>query len=67
MTFQGKEFTPKKRQLIVNLKQHFDAEQKAGNSVVTKNATGRVAAGLGIGEVTVKRIMAVHKQKKSCS
>jgi len=61
MTFQGKEFTPEMKQLIVNLKLHFDEEKKIGKSVLTKNATGRVAQGLGIGEATVKRIMAAHK------
>ena len=62
MAFQGKEFTPEMKQLIVNLKLHFDEEKKAGKSVSTKNATGRVAHGLGIGDATVKRIMAGHKQ-----
>ena len=64
MVFQGKEFTPEMKQLIVNLKQHFDEEKKAGKAVSTKNAAGRVAHGLGIGEATVKRIMATLKQKK---
>jgi len=62
MAFQGKEFTPEMKQLIVNLKLYFDEEKKIGKSVLTKNATGRVAHGLGIGEATVKRIMATHKQ-----
>ncbi len=64
MAFQGKEFTPEMKQLIVNLKLHFDEEKKSGKSVLTKNATGRVAHGLGIGDATVKRIMAAHKQMK---
>jgi transposase len=64
MAFQGKEFTPEMRQLVVNLKLHFDQEKKAGKSVSTKNATGRVAQGLGIGQATVKRIIAAHKQGK---
>jgi transposase len=64
MAFQGKEFTPEMKQLIVNLKQHFDKEKKAGKTVSTRNAIGRVAHGLGVGEVTVKRIMADHKQGK---
>jgi transposase len=63
MAFQGKEFTPEMRQLVVNLKLHFDQEKKAGKSVSTKNATGRVAQGLGIGEATVKRVIAAHKGK----
>ncbi len=64
MAFQGKEFTPEMKLLIVSLKLHFDQEKKAGRSVSTKNAAGRVANGLGIGEATVKRIMAAHKQGK---
>ena len=64
MAFQGKEFTPEMKQLVVSLKQHFDEEKKAGKAVSTKNAVGRVAHGLGIGEATVKRIMATLKQKK---
>ncbi len=62
MAFQGKEFSPEMKQLIVNLKLHFDEEKKLGKSVLTKNAAGRVARGLRIGEATVKRIMATHKQ-----
>ena len=61
MAFQGKEFTTEMKQLIVSLKLHFDKERKAGKSVSTKNATRRVVQGLGIGEATVKRIMAAHK------
>ena len=64
MAFQGKEFTPEMKQLVVNLKQHFDEEKKAGRTISTKNATGRVAKGLGVGEATVKRIMAADKQGK---
>ena len=64
MAFQGKEFTPEMKQLIVNLKLYFDKEKKIGKSVLTKNATGRVAHGLGIGEATVKRVMAAHKQRE---
>jgi hypothetical protein len=65
MAFQGKEFTPEMKQLIVNLKLHFDEEKKTGKTVSTRNAIGRVAHGLGVGEATVKRIMADHKQGKS--
>ncbi len=64
MAFQGKEFTPEMKQLIVNLKEHFDKEKKAGKTVETKNSTKRVAEGLSIGVVTVKRIMAAHNQRK---
>jgi len=65
MAFQGKEFSSDMKQVIVNLKLHFDEEKKAGKSVLTKNAAGRVANGLGIGEATVKRIMAAHRLVKN--
>jgi len=64
MSFKGKEFTPEMNQLIINLKLHFDSEKGASRFVSTKNATERVAQGLGIGEATVKRIMAEHKHVK---
>ena len=65
MAFQGKEFTPEMKQLVINLKQYFDKEKKAGKFVSTANAVGRVAKGLGIGESTVKRIMSASKQEKT--
>ena len=65
MAFQGKEFSPEMKDLVVNLKHHYDQEKRSGKSVSTKNATGRVAAGLGIGEATVKRIMAAHKKQRT--
>lgn len=67
MAFQGKEFTPEMKKLVVNLKQHYDQERKSGKSVSTKNAAGRVSIGLGIGEVTVKRIMASYGNEGKCS
>lgn len=63
MAFQGKEFTPEMKDLVVNLKHHYDQEKRSGKSVSTKNAAGRVAVGLGIGEATVKRIMAARKKQ----
>ena len=65
MGFQGKEFTPKMKQLVVNLKTHFDREKKAGKTVSTKNSTRRVAEGLSIGIATVKRIMAAQNQRET--
>lgn len=62
MSFQGQELTAGMRQMIVNLKSHFDAEKKIGEFVPTKNSTKRVAEGLGIGEATVKRVMADQKK-----
>ena len=46
------------KQLVMNLKRHFDAEKRAEKYVSTQNAAKRVAQGLDIGEATVKRIMA---------
>jgi len=63
MAFQGKEFTPEMRQLVVNLKAYFDEEKKSGKTVPTKDSTKRVAQGLSIGVATVKRIMAAHQWK----
>ena len=52
------------KQLIVNFKLHFEAEKRTSEFVLTTNATERVAHGLGIGEATVKRIMAAYKHSK---
>ena len=60
MSHRGKEFTPEMKQLVVRLKQYFDAERAAGPAVLTKDAAGRTAQALGIGKVTVKRIMAEY-------
>jgi transposase len=62
MAFQGKDFTPEMRQLVINLKLHFDEERKNHKEVSTRNPTLRTAKGLGIGEITVKRIMAEYRQ-----
>jgi len=62
MAFQGKEFSPEMTQMIVNLKLHFDSEKKTGKFVSTQNAIERVATGLGIGEITVKRVMADYNK-----
>ena len=64
MSFQGKEFSSEITQMIVNLKLHFDSEKKTGKFVSTQNAIKRVATGLGIGEITVKRIMADYNKGK---
>ncbi len=63
MGFQGKEFTPDMVQLVIHLKHHFDAEKRSDAMVSTANPTGRTALGLGIGEATVKRIMARYKRE----
>jgi len=60
MSFQGKDFTPAMKQLVINLKLHFDEERKHSKEVSTRNPTLRTAQGLDIGEITVKRIMAEY-------
>ena len=62
MSFQGKDFTPAMKQLVINLKLHFDEERKNHKAVSTRNPTLRTAQGLDIGEITVKRIMAEYRQ-----
>ena len=62
MSFQGREFTLEMKQLVINLKLHFDEERKNQQAVSTRNPTLRTAQALGIGEITVKRIMAEYRQ-----
>ena len=59
---QGKALDARARQLVVQLKQHFDQERRAGSFVTTKNPAGRVAAALGIGLRTVKEILSTYNQ-----
>ena len=63
MSFQGKEFTAEMVQLVVNLKCNYDAEKRLGPVVPTVDPVKRVANGLGIGEATVKRIMARYNKE----
>ena len=57
---QGKALDARERQLIVQLKHHFDQERQAGPFVTTKDPAGRVAAALGIGLRTVKEILSTY-------
>ena len=59
---QGKALDARARQLVVQLKQHFDQERLAGPFVATKNPAGRVGAALGIGLRTVKEILSTYHQ-----
>src|SRR3954447_17780524 len=61
MSFQGKDFTPAMKPLVMNLKLHFDEERKNHKEVSTRNPTLRTAQGLDIGEITVKSIMAEYR------
>ena len=62
MSFQGQDFTPAMKQLVINLKLHFDEERKHSKEVSTRNPTLRTAQGLDIGEITVKSIMAEYRR-----
>lgn len=64
MSFQGKDFTPEMKQMVINLKRHFDEERRNYKEVSTRNPTLRTAQGLGIGEVTVKRIIADDRKQQ---
>jgi hypothetical protein len=63
MTFQGKEFTQGMKQLVVNLKQFNDIERRQ-NNLKAACALEQTAKGLGIGEATVRRIMAEYNKNK---
>jgi transposase len=65
MSFQGKDFTPEMKQMVINLKRHFDEERRNYQEVSTRNPTLRTAQGLGIGEVTVKRIIADYRKQRA--
>lgn len=62
MSFQGRQLTVEMKQLVVNLKLSFDAERKTSREVSTRNPTLRTARGLGLGEATVKRVMAEYSK-----
>ena len=63
MSFQGKEFTPGMKQLIINLKQFNDIERHEKNLKAVW-AIEKTAEGLGIGQATVRRIMAEYNKNK---
>jgi len=63
MSFQGKEFTPGMKQLVINLKEFNDIERRE-NSYKGVWAIEQTAKGLGIGEATVRRIMAEYNKNK---
>ena len=54
---QGRAIDLRERQLIVQLKEHFDQERFQGPFVSTKDPAGRVAKALGIGKRVVKEIV----------
>ena len=63
MTFQGKEFTRGMKQLVVNLKTFNDIERQRKNLNAVW-AIEQTAKELGIGEATVRRIMAEYNKNR---
>jgi transposase len=63
MTFQGKEFTQGMKQLVVNMKQFNDIGKREKNLKAIWSIQ-QTAKGLGIGEATVRRIMAEYNKNK---
>lgn len=62
MSFQGVEFTPEMRQLIVNVKHFFDQNRK-DPQLMNAGASSLAAAALGVSESTVKVVMAAFNKK----
>ena len=62
MSFQGIEFTPEIRKMIVNVKHFFDSIKKVPNDL-TMPASQLTASALNISESTVKVIMAAFNKK----
>jgi len=63
MSFQGKEFTQGMKQLVINLKEFNDLERRQKNFKAVW-AIEQTAKGLGIGDATVRRIMAEYNKNK---
>jgi transposase len=63
MSFQGKEFTQDMKQLVINLKEFNDLERRQKNFKAVW-AIEQTAKGLGIGDATVRRIMAEYNKNK---
>ena len=53
----GKAVDRQQRELVVQLKRHFDLEKLKGPSVSTDDPMGRVAQALGLGKRTVQEIV----------
>jgi len=63
MAFQGKEFTQGMKQLVINLKQ-FNDNERCQKNFQAAWAIAQTAKGLGIGEASVRRIMAEYNKNK---
>jgi len=63
MSFQGKEFTQSMKQLVINLKQFNDIERRE-KKLNALWGIEQTAKGLGIGQATVRRIMAEYNKNE---
>ncbi len=63
MSFQGVEFTPEMRKMVVNVKHFFDTNKKTFDNLAKIPASKLTASALAISESTVKVIMAVFNKK----
>ena len=52
MSFQGKDFTPAMKQLVINLKLHFDEERKHSKSLFEKSQAAS--------RLSIKRVIATY-------
>jgi transposase len=59
---RGKELSIEMRDTVIQLKNYFDKEKKAGQFVSTKDSFGRTAAAMEIGVATVKRVISHYKR-----
>ena len=62
MSFQGVEFTPEMRKMVVNVKHFFDNVKKTQNAM-ERPASQLAASALDISESTIKVIMATFNKK----
>lgn len=62
MSFQGFEFTPEMRKMVVNVKQFFDNAKKTRDDL-KRPASKLAASALNVSESTVKVIMAAYRKK----
>lgn len=62
MSFQGFEFTPEMRKMVVNVKQFFDNAKKTRDDL-KRPASKLAASALNVSESTVKVIMSAYRKK----
>lgn len=63
MSFQGVEFTPEMRKMVVNVKHFFDAFKHTLQPPLQTPSTQLSASALGVSESTVKVILAAYNKK----